>query len=132
MDTLYKEYRKLGDSGSWLGLEPGHRGGLVLHPGGSGDPRVGQRDPLLRIPGFGEMVFCVNPEPLGEQFVYPVARNFRNFLGLILAAGNTNPLQQVIGWDRDSTTGSSPPGRSRRTGPDRRCSRHWNRSGSWA
>lgn len=50
MDTLYKEYRKLGDSGSWLGLEPGHRGGLVLHPGGSGDPRVGQRDPLLPDP----------------------------------------------------------------------------------
>ena len=101
MDTLYKEYRKLGDSGSWLGLEPGTGEGWFCTPVGAEILGWDNGIHYCRIPGFGEMVFCVNPEPLGEQFVYPIARNFRDFLGMILAAGNTNPLQQVIGWDRD-------------------------------
>ena len=46
------------------------------------------------------MVFCVNPETCCDYCVYPIARNFRDFLGLILAAGNTNTLQQIIWWDK--------------------------------
>ena len=62
MDTLYKEYRKLGDSGSWLGLEPGT--GVQNQPGGSGDPRVGQRDPLLPDPRvWGDGVLCQSGAP---------------------------------------------------------------------
>ena len=46
------------------------------------------------------MVFCVNPETCCDYFVYPIARNFCDFIGLILAAGGTNTLQQIILWDK--------------------------------
>lgn len=52
------------------------------------------------LPEFGEMVFCVNPETRCDQFVYPIAENFRDFLRLILAVGCTNPLQQIVWWGR--------------------------------
>jgi len=52
------------------------------------------------IEGFGDMVFCVNPETCCDYFVYPIARNFCDFLGLILATGGTNTLQQIIWWDK--------------------------------
>ena len=44
--------------------------------------------------------FCVNPETCCDCFVYPIARNFCDFLGLILATGGTNTLQQIIWWDK--------------------------------
>lgn len=52
------------------------------------------------IKGFGDMVFCVNPETCCAYHVYPIACNFRDFLGLILATGNTNTLQQIICWNK--------------------------------
>ena len=50
MDTLYKEYRKLGDSGSWLGLEPGTGEGWFCTPGASAGPRVGRHRSYRLLP----------------------------------------------------------------------------------
>ena len=47
------------------------------------------------------MVFAVNPEPVVEQYVYPLAMNFKDFLRLILACGSTTAVEQIIGWSRE-------------------------------
>lgn len=100
MDTLYKKYRDLKLDGSWIGLEHGADIPYFCTPIGA---RIIGWDNGIHycfIEGFGDTVFCVNPETCCDYHVYPIARNFRDFLGLILAAGNTNTLQQVIWWDR--------------------------------
>ena len=51
------------------------------------------------IDGFGEMVFCVNPETCCDYYVYPISENFSDFLSLVLAVNGTNTLQQIITWD---------------------------------
>lgn len=56
------------------------------------------------IQGFDEIVFAVNPETCCEYYVYPIARNFNDFLSLILAVKSTNVLQQIIQWDKQQFT----------------------------
>lgn len=52
------------------------------------------------IHGFGEMVFVVNPMTCCDQYVYPLANTFSDFLRLVLAAKGTTPLAQIILWER--------------------------------
>ncbi len=49
------------------------------------------------IRGYGEMIFAVNPENYDEKtgHVYPLASDFRDFLGLLLTAGHTAVIEQV-------------------------------------
>lgn len=54
---------------------------------------------IVFIDGFGEMVFCVNPETCCDYYVYPISENFSDFLSLVLAVNGTNTLQQIIAWD---------------------------------
>lgn len=49
------------------------------------------------IEGYGDMVFASNPETCVDTNVYPLAKNFTDFLRLILACGSANPVEQ-IGW----------------------------------
>ncbi|MEG2687227.1 MAG: hypothetical protein RR954_08970, partial [Christensenellaceae bacterium] len=53
------------------------------------------------IRGFDEIVFTVNPDTCCDYYVYPIAKNFNDFLRLILASKNTNVLQQIILWDKE-------------------------------
>jgi len=53
------------------------------------------------IPGFGEMVFVVNPMSTPGSYVHPLARNFQDFLRLLLACGNTAALAQAWCWDEE-------------------------------
>lgn len=53
------------------------------------------------VDGCGDMIFAVNPIPPGDVYVYPVAENFADFLGLVLATGSTNVLDQLYYMDRD-------------------------------
>lgn len=48
------------------------------------------------IEPYGEMVFACDPESCADIFVYPLARTFDDFLGLILACGSTNPVEQIV------------------------------------
>lgn len=50
------------------------------------------------VPGFGEMVFAVNPMALSEGTVQPVARSFGDFWRLALACGGCAALDQAHGW----------------------------------
>ena len=100
MNTLYKKYKNLKLDGSWIGLESGAETPSFCTPIGAEIIGWDNGIHYCFLKGFGDMVFCVNPETCCDYCVYPIARNFRDFLGLILAAGNTNTLQQIIWWDK--------------------------------
>lgn len=100
MNTLYEKYKNLKIDGSWIGLEPGEETPWFCTPIGAKIIGWDNGIHYCFIKGFGDMVFCVNPETCCDYHVYPIARNFSDFLGLILATGNTNILQQVILWNK--------------------------------
>lgn len=47
------------------------------------------------------MVFAVNPETCVDQYVYPLAMNFKDFLRLIISCGSTTAIEQIIGWSKE-------------------------------
>lgn len=47
------------------------------------------------VRGFDEMVFAVSPMNTPGSYVHPVARDFTNFLRLVLACGDASLLEQV-------------------------------------
>lgn len=54
------------------------------------------------IDGYDDMVFAVNPESYGEEGqVYPLARNFEDFLRLVVACGSANPVEQIGNMTRE-------------------------------
>ena len=51
------------------------------------------------IPEYGDIVFAVNPMPAVDEYVYPLAKNFEDFLSLIITCNSTVAVEQIIGWD---------------------------------
>jgi len=100
MNPLYEKYKNLKIDGSWIGLEAGAQTPYFCTPIGAEIIGWDNGIHYCFIKGFGDMVFCVNPETCCDYNVYPIACNFCDFLGLILATGNTNTLQQIIWWDK--------------------------------
>lgn len=49
-----------------------------------------------------EIVFCVNPETCCNYYVYPLAKDFTDFLRLLLSLKTTNAIQQVVWMDKDA------------------------------
>lgn len=54
------------------------------------------------IRGFGEMVFAVSPMNAAPDYVHPIARNFTDFLRLLLACADASALEQAWMWDKDT------------------------------
>lgn len=100
MNALYEKYKNLKIDGSRIGLEPGAAIPYFCTPIGAEIIGWDNSIHYCFIKGFEDVVFCVNPETCCDYHVYPIARNFYDFLGLILATGNTNTLQQIIWWDK--------------------------------
>ena len=101
MNALYERYKKLNMDGSYIGLEKGDENGDYFCT--PVEAKVIGWDNGIHycfIDGFGEMVFCVNPDTCCDYYVYPLARNFTDFLSLLLATKNTNVMQQIILWDK--------------------------------
>ena len=44
------------------------------------------------VKGFGEMVFAVSPANLLGEYVYPIARSFKDMLSLLLASGSMDAI----------------------------------------
>ena len=62
--------------------------------------------------GFDEIIFAVSPENLPGNYVHPVARNFENFLRLLLACYDTAAIEQCWFMDREvfeSFLAANPP-----------------------
>ena len=53
------------------------------------------------IDGFGETVFALSPETNDDRVCHPLANNFEDFLGLVLACKSADPLEQIYWLDRD-------------------------------
>ena len=102
MKTMFEKFNELGLDTSAIGLCKEEREDFFCTPIGA---RIFGWDNELHycfINGFDEMVFCVNPETCCAYYVYPVARNFSDFLRLLLALKTTNTIQQIIWPDKAS------------------------------
>ncbi len=53
------------------------------------------------IRGFGGRVFAVSPANSAPNFVHPLARDFADFLRLLLACGDVAALEQAWMWDEE-------------------------------
>lgn len=42
-----------------------------------------------------DMVFAISPMPCGKHYVEPIAKNFLDFMGLILSCGDSSTLESV-------------------------------------
>lgn len=102
MKTLYEKYKKIKIEGTWIGLAFEDNDQYFCTPIGAKVIGWDNGIHYCFIEGFGDMVFCVNPESCCDYYVYPVAKNFYDFLSLILATQNTNSMQQVILWDKQT------------------------------
>ena len=51
--------------------------------------------------GFEEMIFAVSPANCPGEYVHPVARNFEDFLRLLLACNDTAAIEQCWFMDRE-------------------------------
>ena len=95
--TEYERFLRLGVDGEAIGFAPGEeQGGYFCTPLGAhvlGWDVEGVH--FCRIDGMGETVFCVNPMPLCGENVRPVARNFRDFLRLMLATGGAAAIAEA-------------------------------------
>ncbi len=102
MKTLWEKYQRLEIKGSLIGLEAGEI--TVPYFCYPVDAQViGFEGCILYcfLPEYGDMVFAANPESCADRNVYPLAKDFRDFLRLILACGSANPVEQVIWMDKE-------------------------------
>ena len=64
------------------------------------------------VRGFGEMVFAVSPMNTPGDYVHPLAKDFTDFLQLLLACGDAAALEQAHGWSEgqfDAFLRENPP-----------------------
>ncbi len=100
--TDFQRYEKLDLDGSRINLEKGEpKGGYFCTPKGA--RVIGWENGIhyCFIRGYGQMVFAVNPESCAEEYVYPLAANFRDFLRLLLSCGTTTAIEQIVWWTEE-------------------------------
>lgn len=59
---------------------------------------------FCQIPDYGEMIFAVSPMEIAPDFVHPIAKDFTDFLRLLLACGDTAAIEQAWMWDEAAFT----------------------------
>lgn len=70
------------------------------------------------IRGFGEMVFAVSPMNIAPHYVHPLARNFPDFLRLLLACGDSAAPEQAWQWNLEqfqAFLANNPPTEEQKT-----------------
>lgn len=97
MCTIYETYLALPINKSLLCLEPGNITVPSFCYPVDAEP-IGFEGKILYcfLPEFGETVFACNPESCADRYVYPLAKNFEDFISLILACGSANPVEQIV------------------------------------
>lgn len=102
--TLYQKFRDLDVEFGFIGLqfsdEPAE---YFCTP--KGEKVIGETGvdgiQFCFVEDFGEMVFAVNPFDALGSYVRPVARNFAEFLGLILTCGRVDAIEQAHLWNQE-------------------------------
>ena len=100
MSTLYEKFQSLKVDTAYIGLAHEENTPYFCTPIGATIIGWDNGIHYIFISGFGEMVFAVNPDTCCDYYVYPLAKNFLDFLSLILTTRGTNTLQQIILWDK--------------------------------
>ena len=101
MNTLFEQYMNLNIDTTWIGLEKRDHPLYSCTPIGANIFGWDNCIHYCFIDGFGEMVFVVNPENFGGPYVYPLARNFSDFLSMLLTYKTTNALHQIIIFEKE-------------------------------
>ncbi len=103
--SILERYEALSIDGSLFGLEKGDtEGGYFCTPVGMkviGWEGVGGIH-YGTIDGCGEMIFAVDPENFGDWLVFPVARDFKDLLKLLLALRSMAAIEQIQRWDEET------------------------------
>ena len=102
MDAYFEKYKALNIDGSAISLEQAEDVyPYFCYPLNS--EAIGFEGCIMYcfIDGYGETVFAANPETCADAYVYPLARNFKDFLRLILACGSANPIEQIVWMNRE-------------------------------
>ena len=101
MDAMFEKFNSLKLDTTAIGLSKEDRDNFLCTPVGANIFGWDNGIHYCFIDGFGEIVFCVNPDTCCDYYVYPVARNFTDFLRLLLSLKTTNAMQQVILMDKE-------------------------------
>ncbi len=101
MGRFYSQFLHSGIDLSPLGLELRADGAYFCTPRGTRIIGVAGVDGIhfCFVRGFGETVFAVSPMNSPADTIHPVAADFRDFLRLLLACGDTAALEQAWQWD---------------------------------
>lgn len=99
---MYQKYCQLNIDSRWIGLEKSDLSTEYFCTPVDANI-IGWENSIhyCFIRGYRDMVFAVNPEPCTDQYVYPLAMNFKDFLRLILSCGSTTAIEQIIGWNKE-------------------------------
>ncbi len=115
MANTYERYLKLNIDGSCVGLERVEsKSNYFCTPKGAKIIGWNGADGIhyCFVRGFGEMVFAVSPMCTPGKYVHPVARNFADFLRLLLVCGGTAAMEQAYNWTQaqfDAFLQDNPP-----------------------
>ncbi len=102
--TLYQKFRKLKIDHSAIGLElTGTEVKYFCTPKGARIIGSAGVDGIhyCFVRGQDEMVFAVSPMNTLGRNVFPIARTFEDLLGLLLACGSMDALEQAHQWDKE-------------------------------
>ena len=101
--TLYEKFRTLDLNLQALGLGcPDDQTRYFCTPKGAkiiGWPGVDGIH-FCFVRGYRDMVFAISPENLPGEYVHPIAKNFKDFLRLVLACG-VDAMEQCWGWTKE-------------------------------
>ena len=94
--TVYEKFLSLEIDSSFISLEREGYAGCFCYPVNA--KAIGVEGCIMYcfIGGYGETVFSCNPESCSDTNVYPLAKNFSDFISLILACGSANPVEQIV------------------------------------
>ena len=94
--TTYKKFLSLDIDSSLISLEKMGGSDYFCYPANA--KAIGFEGCIVYcfIDGYGETVFACNTESCADIYVYPLAKNFDDFIRLILACGSVNPVEQIV------------------------------------
>ena len=92
MENIFDKFKKLNLDTSPIGLSIELREPFFCTPIGAQIIGWDNGIHYCFIKGFKEIVFCVNPETCCNYYVYPLAKDFTDFLRLLLSLKTTNAM----------------------------------------
>ncbi len=102
--TTYQKFRKLKIDFAAIGLElTGTEEKYFCTPKGARIIASAGVDGIhyCFVRGQGEMVFAVSPMNETGRNVFPIARTFEDLLGLLMACGSMDAIEQAWHWDEE-------------------------------